>query len=126
MEGVQPQQQWIGKGRYKTAVARAILHDGSGRFTVNGKEVGEYFKSAPAKGKRFLRRLQDLPPIEKTLSRLDVEVEVIGSNPWTMRQVKAVAHALARAIMMYDPKLEPLLKQAGFGGVKEQQPVPER
>ena len=35
-------QQWTGVGRYKTAVARAILQGGSGSFTVNGKLAGEY------------------------------------------------------------------------------------
>jgi ribosomal protein S9 len=42
----------------------------------------------------------------------------MGSSPTTMQQPKAVAHAIARALMNYDPKLKPLLRQAGFGGVK--------
>jgi len=111
-------QQWTGVGRYKTAVARAILQDGSGSFTVNGKPVREYFKNAPVKARHFLWHFQDLPPARDILSRLDVQIEVWGSSPTTMRQAKAVTHALARAIAMYEPKLKSLLKRAGFGGVR--------
>jgi len=111
-------RQWTGFGRYKTAIARAILKDGSGSFTVNGKLAGEYFKNAPAKARHFLWRFQDLPSARDVLSRLDVQLEVWGSSPTTIRQAKAVAHALARAMTMYEPKLKSLLKSAGFGGVR--------
>lgn len=111
-------QQWTGVGRYKTAVARAILQGGSGSFTVNGKLAGEYFKNVPAKARHFLWRFQDLPPARDVLSRLDGQIEVWGSSPTTIRQAKAVAHALARAMTMYEPKLKSLLKGAGFGGVR--------
>jgi ribosomal protein S9 len=56
--------------------------------------------------------------VRQVLARMEVSVDVRGSNPTTTRQAKAVAHALARALMSYDPQLKPLLKQAGFGGVR--------
>jgi len=111
-------RQWTGFGRYKTAIARAILQDGSGSFTVNGRLAGEYFKNAPAKARHFLWRFQSLPSARDVLSRLDGQIEVWGSSPTTIRQAKAVAHALARAMTMYEPKLKSLLKSAGFGGVR--------
>jgi len=117
-ETVAPVYCWVGSGRYKTALAKALLRDGSGRITVNGISVIDYFKDAPDKGWNFLRRLQYLPQARDVLSRFNVQVEVWGSNPTTMRQIKAVAHALARALVRYDPKLEPVLKRAGFGGVR--------
>ena len=113
-----PLQEWVGIGRYKTAVARAMLQHGSGNITVNGSAIDQYFKKAPLKTRRFLRRLRELPTTSEALSQLDARVEVKGSNPNTMRQAKAVAHALARALMAYDPELKPLLKREGFGGVK--------
>lgn len=113
-----PPQQWVGIGRYKTASANARLQRGSGRITVNGIAVREYFKDAPSKGRRFLRRLLSLPQVRDALLQLDVQVGVWGSSPTTMRQVKAVAHALARALTIYDHKLKLLLKQVGFGGVR--------
>lgn len=115
-----PLQEWVGIGRCKTAVARAMLQHGSGNITVNGSAIDQYFKKAPLKARRFLRRLRELPPISEVLSQLDAFVEVQGSSPDTMRQTKAVAHALARALMAYDPELTPLLRREGFGGVKVQ------
>ena len=110
-----PLQEWVGIGRYKTAMARAVLRHGSGNIIVNGAPVDHYFQKAPDRAKRFLNRLRDLPMINDVLCQLDSYVEVKGSGPDTMRQAKAVAHALARALMKYDPKLKTLLKNHGFG-----------
>lgn len=108
----------VGIGRYKTAEARARLQHGSGNITVNGSAIDQYFKKAPLKARRFLRSLRELPTTSEALSQLDACVEVKGSNPNMMRQAKAVAHALARALIAYDPELKALLKREGFGGVK--------
>lgn len=115
---VPPRPRWVGIGRYKTALATAVLQHGSGNITVNDFSINQYFRKAPTKARRFLGRLRGLPTISDVLSRLDAYVEVEGSSPDTMRQAKAVAHALARALMAYDPELKPLLKRQGFGGVK--------
>jgi ribosomal protein S9 len=56
--------------------------------------------------------------VQEKLSKHEINIIVHGSHPTTMRQPKAVAHAIARALMNYDPCLAPLLRQAGFGGVK--------
>ncbi len=112
-----PLQKWVGFGRYKTAVARAELQHGSGKITVNGSPIVQYFREAPLKARRFLERLQELPEASEAFSQLDACVKVRGSSPNTMRQAKAVAHALARALMKYDPELKPFLKRQGFGGV---------
>lgn len=110
-------QQWI-IGRYKTAIAKVMLLHGSGNFTVNDTAVEDYFKDAPVKAKRFLQRIRHLPEVSGHLSQLDVLAEVVQSDPTTMRQAKAVVHALARAMMKYDPELKFILKKAGFGGVR--------
>ena len=110
-----PLQEWVGIGRYKTAMARAVLRHGSGNIIVNGAPVDHYFQKAPDRARRFLNRLRDLPMINDVLCQLDSYVEVKGSSPDTMRQTKAVAHALARALMKHDPKLKTLLKKHGFG-----------
>lgn len=113
-----PLQQWVGIGRYKTAVARAILEKGSGNIIVNGIAAEDYFKHIPIRARLFLQRLRSMPAVCDLLSHLDARVEVRGSDPTTMRQARAVGHALARAMMVYEPKLKSLLKQAGFGGAK--------
>jgi len=113
-----PTAQWVGMGRSKSAEAKAVLQLGGGNIRVHSRPLNEYFQAAPSKAKRFLRRLLELKQVSETLSRLDVQIMVTGSSPRTMRQAKAVAHALARALMRYDPKLKPWLKQAGFGGIR--------
>jgi small subunit ribosomal protein S9 len=109
---------YVGFGRKKTAVAKAVLQPGFGDIKVNGRPPDDYFKETPRRAKQFLRRLLELKQVRETLSHMDVLITVTGSSPITTRQAKAVAHAIARALMSYDPKLEPLLKQAGFGGSK--------
>ena len=109
---------WVGLGRKKTAIARAVLRKGTGIIKVNGQPDRDYFKKAPLRARRFLERLLELPTVSEVLSQMEVSIEVTGSSPATMRQARAVAHALARALISYDPKLKPLLKQAGFGGAR--------
>jgi len=117
-EVVTPPSHWIGFGRKKTAVAEADLKHGSGDVKVNGRPIGNYFKETPPEAKRFLRRLLELEQVREVLLQMEVSLVVKGSSPTKARQVKAVAHALARALMSYDSKLKPSLKQAGFGGVR--------
>ena len=113
-----PTAHWVGFGRKKTAVAKAVLQPGSGDIRVNGRTLDDYFKETPRRAKQFLQRLSNVEQVRETLSHMNVLITVTGSSPTTMRQVKAVAHAIARALMIYDPKLKPLLKQVGFGGVR--------
>lgn len=116
--GDEPFEQWIGWGKYKSAIAKAVLRPGSGDFRVNGQAVWEYFKEAPAKARGFLLRLLELDVARQALAEMEAVVRVEGSNPTTMRQVKAVAHAVARALADYNSGWKKLLEQAGFGGVK--------
>jgi small subunit ribosomal protein S9 len=113
-----PPAHYVGLGRKKTALAKAVLQPGSGDIKVNGRPSDDYFKETPRRAKQFLRRLLELKQVREALSHMDVLITVTGSSPITTKQAKAVAHAIARALMRYDPKLKPLLKQAGFGGVR--------
>ena len=111
-------ERWLGWGRYKSAVAKAVLRPGSGELRVNGQPVWEYFKGAPSKARGFLRRLLELDMAKQVLAEMEGIVQVKGSSPTTMRQAKAVAHAIARALMDYNSGWRNLLKQAGFGGAR--------
>lgn len=110
--------QWIGCGRKKTTVAYAVLRQGSGEFIVNDKPVWMYFKGAPRKAKRFLRRLLELEKVRPLVEKMEIDVKVVRSQPRTNRQIKAVTHAVARALVYYDPRLKRLLKEKGFGGAR--------
>ena len=112
------QKQWIGYGRGKTAVAYAVLRQGDSEFIVNGEPVWTYFKRAPRASKRFLRRLLELEEVKPLIEKMGIDVKVVGSQSVTNRQIKAVAHALARALVCYAPGLKRLLKDKGFGGVR--------
>ena len=109
---------WAGLGRKKRAVAKAFLQHGSGDIRVNGRVPDDYFRETPPRAKQLLWRLLQLDRVRETLSRMEVLITVTGSDPTRMQQAKAVAHAIARALMSYDPKVKALLKQAGFGGVR--------
>jgi small subunit ribosomal protein S9 len=106
----------IERGKKEKAIATAVLRKGTGAITVNGRPLEGYFERAPLKAKQFLWRLLALPHVREALSQMEVSIEVTGSNPSTVQQVKASAHALARALMKYDSRLRPLLRR--FEGVK--------
>jgi small subunit ribosomal protein S9 len=106
----------IERGKKEKAIATAVLRKGTGAITVNGRPLEGYFERAPLKAKQFLWRLLELPHVREALSQMEVSIEVTGSNPSTVQQVKASAHALARALMKYDSRLRPLLRR--FEGAK--------
>ena len=111
-------QRWLGWGRNKSAIAKAVLQPGSGELTVNGQPVWEYFREAPNKAQGFLRRLLEMDEVKHILVQMDVIVYVEGSSSDSMRQAKSVAHAIARALAKYDNRLKEMLKRAGFWGAK--------
>jgi len=115
---VPPKVFCFGLGRKKNAVAKVLLREGTGNIKVNGESVLEYFRATPPKARHFLQRLLELDQVRGLLSNADVDISLKGSSPVKSRQVKAAAHALARACMTRDPKLKLVIKRAGFGGAK--------
>jgi len=59
-----------------------------------------------------------LEKVKQLTEELEIDVTVIGSQPRSSRQIRAVAHAAARSLWSYDPGLKGLLRQNGFGGVR--------
>lgn len=93
-----------GTGRRKTAVARVRIKPGSGKFMVNDRDVNTFFLE--------LRDQTDVhAPLESTkmAGKLDVFVNAHGGG--YMGQAGAVKLGLARALMGYDPSLEPILRE---------------
>ena len=97
-----------GTGRRKTAVARVRMYPGKGLFTVNGKQVPDYF------GGRSLHYsiLESPLRLTNTLGRYDIIVTVRGGG--ASGQVGAVRHGISRALVRSDDELRPILKRAGF------------
>ncbi len=96
-----------GTGRRKSAVARVFIKAGSGRFTVNGKPVDEYFSRET--GRMLVR--QPLILTQRTDS-LDIMVNVHGGGE--SGQAGAVRHGITRALIEYDESLKPVLRKAGL------------
>ena len=86
---------FIGTGRRKSSVARVILTPGSGKITVNGRDVNEYMP--------FEVLVMDLKqPLELTnnLETFDVECNVSGGG--FSGQTGAIRLGITRALMEYD------------------------
>lgn len=99
--------QFYGTGRRKSAVARVRLLPGSGSFTINGKDIEEYF------GYETLKELAKSPLIlTEKLSQFDVKVNVKGGG--FTGQAGAIRHGVSRALLEVDEKLKPVLKREGF------------
>ena len=94
-------------GRRKSAVCRARLFPGSGRWEVNGRPLEDYFPSATH------RMIINEPlRLTNTEGRYDILVKIEGGG--MSGQAGALRHALSRALVELDPDLRPVLKKAGF------------
>ena len=99
--------EFLGTGRRKTAIARVRLATGSGKITVNGRAVENYFPLDT------LRATVSQPlTLTGTADKLDVRVNVIGGGP--NGQAGATRHGIARALLKFDANLRPQLKKEGF------------
>ena len=96
-----------GTGKRKNAIARVFLQNGSGKITVNGRTLEEFF---PRQTSQMVVR-QALELIEKA-DDFDVNVNVCGGGE--SGQAGAVRHGISRALLIIDPEFRSALKKAGF------------
>ncbi len=96
-----------GTGRRKTAVARVYLREGSGKITINGRELEEYFKDP-------LCVYQVKQPLDVTdnLTKFDIVITVCGGGP--SGQAGACRHGIARALVEENEANRPALHENGF------------
>lgn len=102
-------QYYEGIGRRKRSTARVRIYpgnEGNGSFTVNGKEVKDYFT-----------RLGDydvlLGPLVDTTGAGTMDVTVLVKGGGVTGQTDAVRLGLARALVKYDEELRAVLKGPG-------------
>lgn len=98
---------YYGTGRRKTSTARVFLRPGSGRMTVNGKSLEDYFGRET--GRMVVR--QPLELLDAT-NRFDLHITVRGGG--ISGQAGAIRHGITRALMAYDETMRPPLRRAGF------------
>jgi small subunit ribosomal protein S9 len=100
-------QEFVATGRRKTSVARVRLASGSGKITVNQRPIENYF---PVESHRYTVK-QPLS-VTGSVEKYDVRVNVSGGGP--SGQAGAVRHGIARALLLVDANLRPVLKTAGL------------
>lgn len=94
-------------GRRKTATARAILTEGSGTVTINGRSLEDYFPLLSHQN-NLLLPLQ----VAEATQKYDVHVKVTGGGQ--TGQVGAIRHAIARALLSVNPELRQSLREKGL------------
>ena len=97
----------LATGRRKCAVARVRLFPGSGKITVNGKEMSEYFPSESLQG-----YVKQVFSVSETTDKFDIAARIDGGG--IAGQAGALRHGIARALVTYDEELRPALKAAGM------------
>jgi len=98
---------YYGTGRRKSSIARVRIVEGSGKITINGKDLDEFF--GPETLKVIVKQPLSVPDTE---SKYDVIAPVKGGG--TTGQAGAVRHGIARALNAANAELRPALKSNGF------------
>jgi small subunit ribosomal protein S9 len=94
-------------GKRKNAIARVWIKPGTGKITVNGRDVAVYF------ARPVLRMILQQPlVVAKRTGQYDLTVAVAGGG--LSGQAGAVRHGLSKALTHYEPELRPALKSEGF------------
>ena len=99
---------FYGTGRRKESVARVRLYAGTGKITINDRDIDEYF------GLETLKLIVRQPLVlTETDGKFDIVCRVAGGG--VSGQAGAIRHGVARALLQYDSEaLRPKLKKAGF------------
>ena len=98
---------FYGTGRRKHSVARVRVYNGTGKMTINGRDINDYF------GLETLKLLVNSPLVlTETEGKFDVVVNVVGGG--CSGQAGAIRHGLSRALLQYNAELRQTLKKAGF------------
>ena len=98
---------FYGTGRRKKSVARVRVYAGTGKITINDRDIDDYFCLETLK----LIVRQPLA-LTGTADKFDIVCKVAGGG--VTGQAGAIRHGLSRALLQYDENLRPELKKAGF------------
>ena len=100
-------ERFYGTGRRKKSIARVYLVPGTGKVTINKRDIDEYF------GLETLKLIVRQPlAATQTADKFDVLVNVRGGG--TTGQAGAIRHGISRALLQADAEFRPTLKAAGF------------
>ena len=98
---------YMGPGRRKSSIARVRLVEGTGKITINGKDIEEFFDL------ETLKVIVRQPlTVTNTLAKYDVICSVHGGG--VSGQAGAIRHGIARALNEANSEYRPALKTNGF------------
>jgi small subunit ribosomal protein S9 len=94
-------------GRRKRAIARVSLREGTGKITINGRDITDYLPSE-------LLRMTATAPLKAldAVEKYDVAVTMDGGG--IAGQAGALRMGIARALVALDPEARPVMKKDGF------------
>ena len=99
--------KFYGTGRRKKSVARVFVTPGTGKITINKRDIDDYF------GLDTLKVIVRQPLVAtETDGKFDIQVNVKGGG--YTGQAGAIRHGIARALLEVDPEYRPILKSAGY------------
>ena len=98
---------FYGTGRRKSSVARVRLYQGTGKVTINDRDIDDYF------GLDTLKYIVRQPlALTGTDEKFDIVCRVSGGG--VTGQAGAIRHGLSRALLQMNEEYRPALKSAGF------------
>ena len=98
---------YMGTGRRKSSIARVRLVEGTGKITINGKDIEEFFDL------ETLKVIVRQPlTVTNTLAKYDVICTVKGGG--VSGQAGAIRHGISRALNEANSEYRPALKSNGF------------
>ncbi len=100
-------EKFYGTGRRKSSVARVFLTAGTGKMTVNGRDINEYF----ARDTDLMVINQPLEATEN-IEKFDAYITVVGGG--TTGQAGAVRHGISRALLAFTEENRSALRQRGL------------
>ena len=99
--------KYYGTGRRKKSIARVYLVPGTGKITINKRDIDEYL------GLETLKVIVRQPIVAtETDGKFDVLVNVKGGG--YTGQAGAIRHGIARALLQVDADYRPVLKKSGY------------
>mgnify|MGYP000813712042 FL=1 len=98
---------FYGTGRRKSSVARVRLYQGTGKITINDRDIDDYF------GLDTLKYIVRQPlALTGTDEKFDIVCRVSGGG--VTGQAGAIRHGVARALLEVNPEYRAALKAAGY------------
>ena len=97
----------LGTGRRKSATARVRIKPGSGKITVNHRNVETYF---PIDEHRMI--INEPFQVTENAEKFDLRVNVQGGG--TAGQAEAIRLGISRALLLHDAELRAALKAEGL------------